>query len=288
MRSIRQWGMPCSGKRSLPDLHDSKLRMPFTFAHPAAAVPLYRLAPNRLVLSALVIGSMTPDFHYFLPFDIVRSDSHSVAALLWFCLPLGMALYLLFHLVLKAPLTVLLPDAIRTRLPLKDLLRLPSTSGLAIAVSLLLGAVTHLVWDGFTHGTGFGVQHFPLLATPLFAIGDHHVTIYKVLQHGSTLLGGGLLAWWCRVWYKSALPQTKTMPAVFSRRQRLCILWGMVAVPSFVGLLMAMSEARYAYRAYPLQDFASDVVITAISTFHFLLVAYGLLWQINRRYLRET
>jgi len=33
--------------------------MPFTFAHPAAAVPL---AQFRLPLSALVVGSMAPDF----------------------------------------------------------------------------------------------------------------------------------------------------------------------------------------------------------------------------------
>lgn len=262
--------------------------MPFTFAHPAAAVPLYRLAPDRLVLSALVIGSMTPDFHYFLPFDILRSDSHSLPAVLWFCLPLGMVLYLLFHLILKAPLAALLPAAMRTKLPLKDLLGLPRVSGLAIVISLLLGALTHIVWDSFTHGTGFGVRHLPMLATHLFAVGQYHVTVYKLLQHGSTVLGGGLLAWWCYGWYKTAPLQPKNMPARFSAVQRIAILGAFLAVPLFVGLLVATSEAQHAYRPYPLQDFVSDVVIAGISTFHVLLVGYSLIWQINRRYLRET
>lgn len=257
--------------------------MPFTFAHPAAAVPLHRLAPGKLVLSALVIGSMTPDFHYFLPFDILRGDSHSLPALLWFCLPLGMALYLLFHLLLKAPLAALLPDAWRAQLPAQAMLRLPRATGLAIVVSLLLGAATHIVWDGFTHGTGFGVQALPLLSISLFAVGEYHVTAYKLLQHGSTVLGLGLLAWWSHAWHRRAPRQAQAMPASFSFRQRCAILGAFVAVPGFVGLLVAISEARHAYMPYPLKDFVSDVVITGISTCHLLLMAYAVLWHINRR-----
>lgn len=257
--------------------------MPFTFAHPAAAVPLYRLAPHRLILSALIIGSMTPDFHYFLPFDLLRADSHSLPALLWFCLPLGMTLYLLFHLLLKAPLAALLPDAWRTRLSAQDMLRLPSASGLAIVVSLLLGALTHLIWDGFTHGTGFGVQALPLLAADLFALGDYHVTPYKLLQHGSTVLGLGLLMWWSRNWQRNAPRPAQPMPASFSFRQRCATLAAFVAVPAVVGLLAAIMEARQAYLPYPLKDFVSEMVITGISTCHLLLVAYALLWQFNWR-----
>jgi hypothetical protein len=37
--------------------------MPFTLAHPAIVVPL---ALQRLILSALIIGSMTPDLEYFI------------------------------------------------------------------------------------------------------------------------------------------------------------------------------------------------------------------------------
>ena len=52
--------------------------MAFTPAHAAAAVPLHRLLGSRAVLSALVIGSMTPDFAYFLPLGVRRAQSHSL------------------------------------------------------------------------------------------------------------------------------------------------------------------------------------------------------------------
>jgi hypothetical protein len=54
--------------------------VPFTLAHPAAAVPLLRPLGRRGLLSALVIGSMAPDLWYFVPFDVTRADSHSPAA----------------------------------------------------------------------------------------------------------------------------------------------------------------------------------------------------------------
>ncbi|MSQ59664.1 MAG: DUF4184 family protein [Betaproteobacteria bacterium] len=48
--------------------------MPFTIAHPAAALPLLRPLRGFGVLSALVIGSMTPDFPYFLTGDLTRRE----------------------------------------------------------------------------------------------------------------------------------------------------------------------------------------------------------------------
>jgi hypothetical protein len=59
--------------------------MPFTLAHAAATVPLLRLLGSRGVFSALVIGSMAPDFAYFLPLGVRRGQSHGLAAraLLW-------------------------------------------------------------------------------------------------------------------------------------------------------------------------------------------------------------
>ena len=40
--------------------------MPFTPAHPAIVVPLVRWKPRVFVLSALIVGSMSPDFEYFV------------------------------------------------------------------------------------------------------------------------------------------------------------------------------------------------------------------------------
>src|SRR5262250_1484731 len=86
--------------------------MPFTLAHPAAVVPLARLLGKKVVFSALVIGSMTPDFAYPVP-GLTRGPSHSLSGLFWFCLPVGLASYLLFHLLVKRPRAAALPRALR-------------------------------------------------------------------------------------------------------------------------------------------------------------------------------
>jgi hypothetical protein len=176
--------------------------MPFTLAHPAAVVPLARLLGKHAVLSALVIGSMTPDFAYLVP-GLTRGPSHSLGGLFWFCLPMGLALYLVFHLVLKRPLAATLPRRLReavapvvARTP-----GLPPARGLTVVLCLLLGALTHITWDLFTH-PGPIVRAFPLLAENLATVGWYRVYGYKVLQHSSTLLGLALLARWTRAWVR--------------------------------------------------------------------------------------
>ena len=61
--------------------------MPLTIAHPAAVLPFRH---GRLPLSALVVGSIAPDFEYVLQL-YPRSDfSHTALGLFTFCLPSGM------------------------------------------------------------------------------------------------------------------------------------------------------------------------------------------------------
>jgi len=79
--------------------------MPLTISHPAAAVPLAR---SGLALSALVIGSMTPDFPYFFPFFPYGYISHSLIGLLIYCLPVGLFSLGVFHFLIKYPVLSLL------------------------------------------------------------------------------------------------------------------------------------------------------------------------------------
>ena len=61
--------------------------MPFTIAHAAAALPLRK---TRLVLSALVIGTMVPDLQYFLRMAPDDRYGHSLRGALLLSLPLGL------------------------------------------------------------------------------------------------------------------------------------------------------------------------------------------------------
>lgn len=182
--------------------------MPFTLAHPAAVVPLARLLGRRVVVSALVIGSLTPDFAYVVP-RLTRGQSHNLPGLFWFCLPVGLALYLLFHLALKRPLAAALPRRLREAVTpiLARTPDLPPASWSKVVLCLLLGALTHLIWDLFTH-PGPIVGTIPVLTVNLVTVGWYRLYVYKVLQHCSTLLGLALLARWTRVWLDAAPAQS--------------------------------------------------------------------------------
>ncbi|HEU4779148.1 MAG TPA: DUF4184 family protein [Steroidobacteraceae bacterium] len=169
--------------------------MPFTISHAAAVLPLRKLSNARLPLAALMIGSMSPDFAYFLPGDTDRVDTHSVPGLFWFCWPISLALWLLFVRVLEQPTSALLPENWRTRFAPSD--REISRSSLSMAsAAVLLGAVTHLVWDGFTHRGTAIVDIIPALKGVAFYYNGWRVRWFVVLQHLSSGAGLLLLAIW--------------------------------------------------------------------------------------------
>jgi hypothetical protein len=68
-------------------------------------------------------------------------------------------------------------------------------------VSVSLGVLSHITWDGFTHAGRFGVQALPVLDETWLRIAGVEVRGYKVLQHGSSLVGLPLLFVIVRRWY---------------------------------------------------------------------------------------
>src|SRR3979411_610752 len=128
--------------------------MPFTLAHPAAIIPFRRFGGRSTSLSALVIGSMSPDFVYFLPLGVSGGLSHSTIGIFVFCVPASLIVYTVFHLLARQPLAALMPEAISSRLNNQSAEWMPKTiASLALIVfSVLIGAATHIAWDAFTHG----------------------------------------------------------------------------------------------------------------------------------------
>lgn len=54
--------------------------------------------------------------------------------------------------------------------------------------SALFGMLTHVLWDSFTHLNGFMVKKLSILTNSV-PIMNIQIPIYKLLQHGSTLIG---------------------------------------------------------------------------------------------------
>jgi hypothetical protein len=60
---------------------------------------------------------------------------------------------------------------------------------LLASLGILGGAVSHLVWDGFTHEGGRGVRMFPVLDESIIDLGRRHVPAMYVMQDLSSLIG---------------------------------------------------------------------------------------------------
>jgi len=254
--------------------------MPFTFSHPAAAVPFARCG---LVLSALVVGSMAPDFGYFFPLLPDAHFSHTLSGVLLFCVPAGLAVLWLFHTFLKRPALALLPAGHQNRL-------MAVTGGFSfgpprrfvlILVSLATGALTHVGWDSFTHSYGWMVSRVPVLSLTLVETALGSLRVYKLLQHGSTLIGAGLLCFWYLSWYR----RTPAQPAVpvfhLTSTTKLISLVSMsmvaVVVATGYGLAGVTSVSDFEY----LRQFVGRAVVAGIQVLMVEFIFFSVFWHLK-------
>lgn len=244
---------------------------------------MLRPAARWSAASALVIGSMVPDFAYFMPWPDTRHASHTVPGLLSFCLPVGMVAVVAFEFFLRRPLTFLLPRFLRERLgPVKPP-RLHHPRVLAASVAaLLLGAVTHQLWDSFTHGNGVIVEILPVARETLFTLGGYDVRVYKVFQHASTLLGAALIARSLRDWCRRT-PRRESIGDVAGRRQRRALAWLAIGGLSF---LVAFVDGGTTPLPRPWlhasQSFFGVFIITGGQALAVVSVLYCGLWWLRR------
>jgi hypothetical protein len=248
--------------------------MPFTLSHPAAAAPLRPITRRfRLPLAALAIGAMAPDFEYFLHLRPEARWSHSLVGVVTFCLPVGLAVFLAWEGYVRAPVRSLLALPASPPEPAVEW-RAPSWWTRAI-VALLLGAATHLLWDGFTHGGYWGSRRWPWLLTPALTFRGTTVPWFNLFQHVSTALGGAVVL----VWLGGTLRRADTLGRLRRSRWRqgtlaglalgallgawngwrlerpsnfwtLQITIGRVAVGALLGLCLATLAFAVAFRSY--------------------------------------
>ncbi|MDX7992053.1 DUF4184 family protein [Xenorhabdus littoralis] len=159
--------------------------MPWTFSHPAAVFPLKNLPGGRFLnLPALITGSLSPDFFYSVGLYNVAATAHHLPGWFYTSFPLCLLIFLVVRL-LSSPLSVLFPISF-TRYEKQSY-----KDRIIFVMSLLIGAVTHIGWDAFTHDKGFFVELIPLLQFHIFhsMTNGQGIGIYKILQHLSSLLG---------------------------------------------------------------------------------------------------
>lgn len=251
--------------------------MPFTFAHPAAAAPLLRPLGRYGSLSALVIGSIAPDLAFIVPIGLAREHTHGLGALFLFCLPAGALAYLLFHAVLKAPLVSLLPHAVAGRLVEGR----STASWIAVLVSLLCGAATHLLWDAFTHPGTPIVNALPLLQQELGNVGGYRLYAFKLAQHAGSVVGLGLLALGAANWLRRTPVTLPRQRGVLSNAQRIGALAALAGLPFLAGVYAGWRRCPVITNMLDLQEFATGFVFTALPVGALVLTTYSVLWQLK-------
>jgi len=156
--------------------------LPLTLAHPAAILPFSRKS-KYINFIALVIGTMSPDFEYFLNGVPSGTMGHSLSNFFIFHLPLIAVFYFIYVIFMHRTVFSYLPEMIQVPVVEKKKQHI-ILSIIVFIYSSLIGMISHIVWDAFTHVHGFVVLRVPLLTETIFQI-----PIYKILQHGGTLVG---------------------------------------------------------------------------------------------------
>src|ERR1700686_3075010 len=217
--------------------------MPFTVSHIAAVLPAHRPLTRAQVFTAAVIGSMVPDFGLLVPGFMARWQTHSLPGLFTFCLPVGLAAYWLTLLLIGPAMSEVLPDGAYLRLraahPAASITQL--SAWLRAAAALLLGAITHLIWDAFTHENARGVRMFPLLTDFGPEMAGHPLHLYRWLQYGSSIVGLALVAIALVLWLRHAPAPAEAPRRRIGLHER--VVWlGAYVLPSL--LIMAWGFTR--------------------------------------------
>lgn len=166
--------------------------MPFTFSHPAIILPLRCLPKSWFSFTALIIGSLTPDFEYFLRMKVKSNYSHTLLGIFWFDLPLTIILAFIFHNLARNLLFQNLPSIIKNRVFVFTEFNWNiyfKRNWFIISLSTLIGIISHVFWDGFTHDHGYFVNQIDFLRNSLSFFGKE-IPFWKIAQHGSSIIGG--------------------------------------------------------------------------------------------------
>jgi len=223
---------------------------------------------------------MVPDFHLLLPDAPDRLQTHSYwPGLLSFSLPMGLLCLALTLLLIKPALVAVVPDGPYVRLQQAQQQPVPTGPWrwLLVVAALLAGAVSHLVWDGFTHESAAGVRMFPVLDSYAPEVNGHSLQLYRWLQYGSSAGGLLLLLVGIGIWLWHARAPSERPPRTLSAVERGCWLALYVLLPM---LAIGLTFWRVHLSPHALPTLGSKLELIGVAGMRasaFTLVAVSLL-----------
>lgn len=226
--------------------------MPFTFSHPGAVLPLGYLPKRFFSMTALVIGSIAPDFEYFMRMRDRSYYSHRWTGLFWFDLPLVIILAFVYHRVVRDKLINNLPGIFAKRLqPFKNF-NWPNyfeKNFPVVIISAIIGTASHILWDAFTHEKGLFAADIGQLKK-IYVISEYHrFATYNLLQMVSSIVG--LLI---------ALYALLRLPADKSYVRKTSILPFWLSIVAVIAIVVAIRV----FNGYNLREYR-NTIMTVIS-----------------------
>lgn len=213
--------------------------MPWTFAHPAAILPFRRFCPKYLSLDGLIIGAISPDIGYYVGYLSLLNKAHTPIGVVFICMPASLLIIICIRLLHKHA-AELLPSphrqAIRSLRPIAITESISDFFRLIVAIAI--GAVTHIIWDSFTHATGYAVALISGLQAPVFTLAGKTIYLYKILQYVSTVFGIVVLVMTYQAWL-SRVTSAQAYQDEQSDAQRYTILLVVFSVVLMAAVVLA-------------------------------------------------
>lgn len=234
--------------------------MPFTLAHPIAIAPIWYAYRRHLDLASLCIGAMMPDLDLFIP--LIPEGGHRLWGVFTIDLPCAILFLLIIRWVIAKPFIALLPPYLGSCLPQPRMPPIP-----AAIVSIVIGSLTHIIWDAFTHHGGWFVIRYDFLR-----VSTGRWPLYELLQHGCGIGGLIAMALWIAWGFGQAQPQQRpaTLPLIYR--------FGIIAVIVIVTIMATLLDIRAGIKiGQPRESLAVRGVVGAITGIGggFLVYAIG-------------
>jgi hypothetical protein len=230
------------------------------------------------VFPALLVGSFAPDFEYFLRLAPEGHFAHTLLGAFVLDLPMALLVLWLFYSFVKLPLLKLLPDAVIRRLV--DRLHKFHFGGAArfglIASSVLVGIMTHLAWDSLTHPNTWPYRHWRVFAQPVNLPVVGLIPFYKVLQHGSTIIGLGIFGTWLAARYRGCQFSSQKLGNLASPVRKVAISAAVLGVAVAGSITRAFVVVGVPIGHPAERRFVGVLLVAAIALVWWQLLVYGL------------
>ncbi|MFN2439171.1 MAG: DUF4184 family protein [Chitinophagaceae bacterium] len=255
--------------------------MPFTFAHPAIILPFAKLQKGWVSLTGLIIGSIVPDFEYFIRMDTRGTHGHTFAGVFYLDFPLSLLLCFVFHNLIRNALIKNLSIKMQQRfvkyIPFQWNAFFKKNWNLVV-ISIFIGIGSHFLLDSFTNSEGYFVNLIPFFKTP-FSNEGQAPFFYQILYNVLSITGLIIMAYaiWRMPVHRRFRP---TKPSAF--------YWTIIVIITLAGYFFFVNlKTKDFIRDLYVPHFANFLIIGIGSFFIGVLIA-SIFFARQGRYKRQT